>query len=155
LELAGAQATESGPRNALAFAAGTFSASWKRAGRSEGALAQLASATQYRETFPAPQSITAEGEREGSSERFIEKCWSVAEGMFLGTASPLIPPARPKPFRTLDTELPLRRGEGPAFSPLRGERGAQDVFDGSISAVREGIALKFRVRLPVRALFNH
>ena len=43
----------------------------------------------------------------------------IAERIFCGgsssakrTASSLIPPARPKP---------LRRGEGPAFSPLRGE----------------------------------
>jgi hypothetical protein len=57
------------------------------------------------------------------------------------TASPLIPPARPKP---------LRRGEGPAFSPLRGEGDALDVLKSLDITRREGMTLKLERTLGVK-----
>jgi len=57
------------------------------------------------------------------------------------TASPLIPPARPKP---------LRRGEGPAFSPLRGEGvalGAVAKSNVLLRAGRQSTFVRFRLHL--------
>jgi hypothetical protein len=66
-----------------------------------------------------------------------------SEGMVLRTASPLTPPARPKPPCDQRTTVPLRRGEGPALSPLRGEGGARGVPGHLITSLRGGIALRF------------
>jgi hypothetical protein len=80
--------------------------------------------------------------------RFPISDWQlVEEETSLGTASPLTPPARPKP---------LRRGEGPALSPLRGEGVAHLPVEGFAAPHCAAEALAVRsVRFRRTTLLQH
>jgi len=83
-------------------------------------------------------------------EPIAERIFCDGSSVAKRTASPLIPPARPKPSRRSTQHWPLRRGEGPAFSPLRGEGvalGAPAKSNVLLRAGRQLTSVRFRVHV--------